>query len=128
MDRRGFLGGVATGVAVGLATGGARGETSTDASRSDGAAAASERLGKDLEVLRSRLGLPALGGIAVSRDGIIAEAVTGFRRVGENVPVLPGAHWQLASVTKTFTATLAAMMVDRGKTSWDATLGSIYPE
>src|SRR3954468_4138308 len=124
MDRRSFLRGVGTGAVVGFAAGTARSESTKESTASDVEGAASKRLGGDLEILRKRLGLPAIGGIAVSRDSTIAQAVVGVRKIGESAPVSPDAHWQLASLTKTFTATLAAMMVDRGKTSWDATLGS----
>ncbi len=85
-------------------------------------------LGDTLDAIREKLGLPAVGAIAVSRDGVLAQGVAGVRRVGEFGLVPADAHWQLGSITKTFTATLAALLVDRGKLNWDTTLRDIYPE
>ena len=74
-------------------------------------------------------GLPAVGAIAVSRDAVLAQGVAGVRSALANSVRFPAnAHWQLGSITKTFTATLAALLVDRGKLSWDTRLRDIYPE
>jgi len=54
--------------------------------------------------------------------------VCGVRRIGEPGAVAADPHWQLGSITKTFTATLTAMLVERGKLKWDTTLREIYPE
>ena len=51
-----------------------------------------------------------------------------MRRMGEPGLVSPDPHWQLGSITKTFTATLAALLIERGKLTWDTTLAQIYPE
>jgi CubicO group peptidase (beta-lactamase class C family) len=85
-------------------------------------------LGPTLEQIRERFGLPAVGAIAVSTDRVIARGVAGFRRMGEPSRVSPETHWQLGSVTKTFTGTLTGLLIDRGKLSFDTTLGEIYPE
>jgi CubicO group peptidase (beta-lactamase class C family) len=85
-------------------------------------------LAPTLEQIRRRLGLPAVGAIAVSTDRVVARGVAGFRRMGEPGAVTTGAHWQLGSLTKNFTGTIAAMLVERGKLSWDATLRQLYPE
>src|SRR6202050_368580 len=85
-------------------------------------------LGPTLEQIRERFGLPAVGGIAVSTDRVIARGVDGFRRLGAPAKVAPDAHWQLGSVTKTFTGTLTGLLVERGKLAFDTTLGEIYPE
>jgi D-alanyl-D-alanine carboxypeptidase len=85
-------------------------------------------LGPTLEELRRRCGVPAVGAIAVSTDRVVARGVAGFRRMGEPGPVSVGAHWQLGSLTKNFTGTLAAILVERDMLSWDATLRQLYPE
>ncbi len=89
---------------------------------------ASKTLKTELEAIRHHFHLPAVAGIIVSRNGTIAEAACGVRKMGESSPVSEQAHWQLGSITKTFTATLAAILVERGKLTWDTTLGKIYPE
>jgi hypothetical protein len=54
-------------------------------------------------------------GLIVTRDATFAEAGCGVRMVGRIDTVSEQAHWQLGSITKTFTATLAAILVERGK-------------
>src|SRR5262245_4965345 len=85
-------------------------------------------LAPTLEQVRRRFGLPAVGAIAVSTDRVIARGVAGVRRMGEPGAVPPDAHWQLGSLSKNFTGTLAALLVERGLLSWDTTLRQIYPE
>jgi CubicO group peptidase (beta-lactamase class C family) len=85
-------------------------------------------LGPTLEQIRQRCGLPAAGAIVVSTDRVIARGVAGFRRMGEPGKVTLGAHWQLGSLTKNFTGTIAGMLVERGKLYWDSTLRQLYPE
>jgi CubicO group peptidase (beta-lactamase class C family) len=81
-----------------------------------------------LEQLRLRFGLPALGAVVVSRNSIKAQGVTGFRKLGELGSVNADAHWQLGSITKTFTGTLIARLIDQGKLNWTSTLGEVFPE
>src|ERR1700753_2042983 len=78
-------------------------------------------LSPTLEQLRRRCGVPAVGAIAVSTDRVVARGVAGFKRMGEPGAVTVDAHWQLGSLTKNFTGTIAAILVERGKLSWDAT-------
>jgi CubicO group peptidase (beta-lactamase class C family) len=85
-------------------------------------------LGPTLEQIRRRCDLPAVGAIAVSTDRVIARGVAGFRRMGEPGAVTVDAHWQLGSLTKNFTGTIAGMLVERGKLYWDSTLRQLYPE
>ena len=81
-----------------------------------------------LERMRSRFGLPALGAVVVAPGGLTHLAVAGVRRAGETGKVGPDAHWQVGSITKTFTATLAALLVERGALRWESTLGEVFAE
>ncbi len=92
------------------------------------AADIAQPLNATLEEIRKRMGVPALGAIVVSRDKVVARGEAGVRRVDEDGSVSPEAHWQIGSITKTFTATLTALLVERGKLSWDTTLRQLYPE
>ena len=89
---------------------------------------APDNLSTTLDTLCRRLGLPAAGAIVVTRDRIVARGVCGVRRMGEPGLVSPDPHWQLGSITKTFTATLAALLIERGKLTWGTTLAQMYPE
>jgi CubicO group peptidase (beta-lactamase class C family) len=92
------------------------------------AADAPRDLSPTFEAIRQRLGLPAMGAIVVTGDRIVGRGVCGVRRMGEPGPIAADPHWQLGSITKTFTATLAAMLIERGKLTFDTTLRQIYPE
>jgi CubicO group peptidase (beta-lactamase class C family) len=104
----------------------------TQAGQSPGAtdarAALEERLRAGLEELRSRHGLPALGGAIVTADGLAAQAVVGVRSAESEVHVEVGDQWHLGSCTKALTATLAARLVEKGKVSWDDTLEQVFPD
>ncbi len=88
----------------------------------------SEKFGEILSDLRQRTRLPAIAAVITSRDQIIAQGEAGHNRIDQPTAVSPSAHWQLGSITKTFTATLTANLVEKGKLGWDATLAAIYPE
>lgn len=80
-----------------------------------------------LETLRSRHGQPALAaGVARSRDIVLAAAV-GTHLVGEGTPVGPGSRFHIGSCTKSMTATLAGMLVERGELDWDARVADVLP-
>ncbi len=91
-------------------------------------AAEPQRLDDLLESIRKRFGLPGMAACIVNRNQILASGVCGFRKMGEKSLNPPTAHWQLGSITKTFTATLTAILVQKGQLSWDRTLKDIYPE
>ena len=87
-----------------------------------------QHLDKTLEEIRKRYDLPGIGAVVVSRNQITASGVCGFRKMGEEGAIPASAHWQLGSITKTFTATLAAILVERRKLTWDTPVRQIYPE
>lgn len=88
----------------------------------------SDHFAEILNFLRQRTHVPALAAVIVSRDQIIARGEAGRNRIDQTTAVSPNAHWQLGSITKTFTATLTAIQVEQGKLTWDTTLAAIYPE
>ncbi len=47
--------------------------------------------------------------------------------MGEAGPIPKEAHWQLGSITKTFTATLTAILVDQRRLTWDTKIKDVYP-
>ena len=87
-----------------------------------------QNLGRFLEPIREKYDLPALAA-AVIVDGKTATwGATGFRRYGTDVKVTSNDQFHIGSCTKAMTATLIAMLVDRGKLSWDTTLAEALPE
>lgn len=75
-----------------------------------------------LDQARREVGAPGMAA-AVWRDGrIVAEVAVGERALGSGVPVLAIDPFHIGSITKPFTATLAARLVERGILSWDDTV------
>jgi len=81
-----------------------------------------------IEAIRAEAGVPALGGALVTLEGEPEVWVTGTRRAGGTEKVTVDDVWHLGSCTKSMTATLLALMVERGQLSWDALLGDMLPD
>ena len=102
------------------------------------ALARADDLAADLEAIRAKHGLPALGAALVRVDAPetdVRVAVTGTRRAVDPAhpgdappPVTPDDPWHLGSCTKAMTATLCARLVERGKLRWTSTLAEVFPE
>lgn len=82
----------------------------------------------ELELIRAKHQLPALGGALVILDGAKTTAVVGVRKAGTKVAVTKDDLWHLGSNTKAMTSTLAGIAVEAGKLSWDSTLGDVFPK
>ncbi|MET3598378.1 serine hydrolase domain-containing protein [Martelella mangrovi] len=78
-----------------------------------------------LEEVRTEYGLPALAAAVVQDGETIAAAAVGTRVMGEDIPVTVEDRFHLGSNTKAMTATLAGMMVDEGKLTWETTVGDV---
>lgn len=81
-----------------------------------------------MEALRVKHGVPALGGALVTLDGVAGVWVAGNRSVDCEEKVTPDDLWHLGSCTKAMTATLIALLVTRGDLSWEAPLGELLPD
>lgn len=85
------------------------------------------RLAQLVEWARNSQNAPALG-VIVIRNGIVAEsAVSGVRSTASSVPVTIDDQWHLGSITKSMTATLAAVLVEDGSIGWDTTPAEVWP-
>ena len=81
-----------------------------------------------LETIRDKHKLPALA-VAVVVDGkVVAINAVGVRRHGADTKVTPLDKFHIGSVTKSMTATVAAMLVEKGTISWTTTIGKTFPE
>lgn len=90
-----------------------------------GTAHAAEALDSYLEGVRARYGLPALAA-AVARNGeVVAAAAVGTRVMGMDIPVTVDDRFHLGSDTKAMTATIAGMLVEEGRITWQTTLGEV---
>jgi CubicO group peptidase (beta-lactamase class C family) len=68
-----------------------------------------------------------LAAASITSDAINYDAV-GLRRADGTDAVRPSDFFQLGSCTKSMTATLAAMLVEEGKLSWDETIEQAFPD
>ncbi len=66
--------------------------------------------------------------VGVIKDGkVVFEKAYGLRNVEEKLPVTPDTLFPIGSISKGFTVTLAAMMVDEGKMDWDTPVRAYLP-
>ncbi len=71
--------------------------------------------------------VPGMAIAIVKGDQIIY--VRGFgKRTTEDDPVTPDTIFDIASLTKSFTATLLAMQIDEGKYAWNSKIVKLYPK
>jgi CubicO group peptidase (beta-lactamase class C family) len=81
-----------------------------------------------LEAICQEHGVPALA-VVVTKDGQICDrAATGVRKWGDSTPVMTNDVFHIGSCTKSMTATLAAMFIERGKLRWGTTIVEVFPE
>ena len=82
-----------------------------------------------LEEAIQRRELPAMGAAIVEADGTLtALAATGARARGSDARVTIADLWHIGSCTKSMTASLCALLVERGSLRWDSTLGEVFPD
>lgn len=86
----------------------------------------------DLDAIREKSGLPALGAAVLTSDRILWQGVSGVRRVGERASAQLNDKWHLGSCGKAMTVYLVARLVAEGKLTWESTprqvFGSRLPE
>jgi CubicO group peptidase (beta-lactamase class C family) len=80
-----------------------------------------------LEGVRQKHNVPSLAAVLI-RDGVVvAAAAVGERARGSGVSVQLGDTYHLGSVSKSFTATMIAKLVEQNVLRWDATLEQLLP-
>lgn len=78
--------------------------------------------------VRRKHRVPAIA-LAVVRNGEPPRiAATGVRRARGRQKVTVHDKWHLGSCTKSMTATMCAMLVEKGKLSWDSTPAQVLPD
>jgi CubicO group peptidase (beta-lactamase class C family) len=88
----------------------------------------SDPVSQMLETIRVNHHLPALAAAVVVDGKIVMTNAVGFRKSGGKERVTVNDKFHLGSVTKSMTATVAAMLVEQGKISWTTTIGKAFPE
>lgn len=90
--------------------------------------AADHTLHSILEEVRAKYGVPALAAAVVRGDRIVAADAVGVRKAGAKVPVSLDDEFHIGSCSKSMTASLCAMLVERGKLRWDTTIGEVFKD
>lgn len=81
-----------------------------------------------LEDARKKFKLPALGVALVAAGRVETVATVGVRKWGDPTSVTDADPFHLGSNTKAMTATLAAILIARGKLRWETTLADLLRE
>ncbi len=81
-----------------------------------------------LERERKKQGLPAVAAVVIQKNRIVAQGVAGLRKTGDKARAELDDRWHLGSCTKTMTATMIAVLVERGVLTWDTTIGKALPD
>lgn len=71
--------------------------------------------------------VPGMIAASIGPDGIIESACTGVRKRGTDDAITMDDQFALGSSSKSFTATLAAVLVDEGTISWSTPISEIWP-
>ena len=81
-------------------------------------------------VTRTRIkhNLPGLAVAVVRTDGTFLTAVAGVRQVGQREPIRITDRFHIASCTKSMTAMLAAIAVERGEVRWTSRMVDVLPD
>jgi CubicO group peptidase (beta-lactamase class C family) len=88
----------------------------------------SDLVSQMLETIRVKHNFPALAAAVVVDGKIVVTNAVGFRKNFGPERVTVDDKFHLGSVTKSMTATVAAMLVEQGKISWTTTIGETFPE
>jgi CubicO group peptidase (beta-lactamase class C family) len=88
----------------------------------------SKELVEVIEPIRKKYALPAMAWAVIMQGQTTAWGATGFRKAGNNVQVTSNDKFHIGSCTKAMTATIIAMLVERGKLRWGITLSEAFPD
>jgi CubicO group peptidase (beta-lactamase class C family) len=73
------------------------------------------RIERQIEAARRETGVPGLSVAIVKDDKVVFIRGFGLRDIEHSLPVTPDTLFAIGSVTKSFTAMAAAILVDQGK-------------
>lgn len=72
--------------------------------------------------------LPGLAAVVVRSDGTPLVYVSGERRIGKGDPIKTADRMHIGSLTKSITATLIAALAEKGRMTFETTIGQTFPE
>ena len=81
-----------------------------------------------LERERQAHRLPAIAAAVVIEGKIVAASAVGIRKAGSSIRVTRNDPFHLGSLVKPMSATMFAVLVDRGLLRWDMTMAEMFPQ
>lgn len=93
-----------------------------------GIALGADSTDQTLEAIRKKYDLPGLAVVVVNDCQICDRGAVGVRKLGDETPITTNDVFHIGSCTKSMTATVAAMLIQKGKLRWDTTIAEIFPE
>lgn len=88
----------------------------------------SDPISQMLETIRVKHKFPALAAVVMVDGKIVVTNAVGFRKSGGPEAVTINDKFHIGSVTKSMTATVAAMLVEQGKISWTTKIGESFAD
>jgi CubicO group peptidase (beta-lactamase class C family) len=92
------------------------------------ALAAPDDWNAELEAIRKKHDVPAVAAAAMIKTDLRGLGAVGVRKFGSPTKVTADDQWHIGSCTKSMTASLAAMLVERGQIQWGTTVGEVFKE
>ena len=87
-----------------------------------------ERFEKQVEELRTLLKVPGMSAAIIKDQKVLWAKGFGFADLEKRIPATPNTLYHLASITKTFGATLIMQLVEQGKLSLDEPISRYSPD
>nr|WP_299342938.1 serine hydrolase domain-containing protein [Allomuricauda sp.] len=85
-------------------------------------------LQSNLDYLVAKQEIPGIAVLTVDGSGIIESGVSGRTIMGNNEKVALLSQWHIGSITKSMTATLVGILVEKGYLTWETTISDIVDE
>src|SRR6185436_19773045 len=92
------------------------------------APAAGGELEDQLAAICKSQDVPGIIAASIGPDGVIESASAGVRKRGAKDAVATNDQFAIGSNSKSFTATLAAVLVDDGVMAWSTTISEVWPD
>lgn len=85
-----------------------------------------DNFAKEIHKKREEAGLVGLS-VLVMKDGAVALAASsGERKKGSGVPVTGSEKWHIGSITKSFTSTMIARLIEKEQLQWNTRVGDAF--
>jgi CubicO group peptidase (beta-lactamase class C family) len=86
------------------------------------------RLNELIEWARASQNAPALAAVVIRHGQVVERGAVGLRSTDATVRVTTADQWHIGSITKSMTATLAALLVEDGLITWDTRPIDVWPQ